>query len=184
MTDLVFLHSDESLWLEGESCTGFLKPYKSQRYAFAALLPAEGTTPEQLAASLDGGTLHGILADRKYEDVATSIPKFKVEYGAELKDLLEDMGMPLAFGQTADFSGLGNSQMGPIHIGSVAHKTFLELDEQGTKAAADTALELEATSCAPEEIREIILDRPFLYMLVDIRENGPFFLGIMNDPAA
>ena len=184
VVSLDFLRRDESLWLEGENCTGFLKPYKNGRYAFAALLPAEGTTPEQLAAFLDGSALHGILADKEQETVFTAIPKFKVQYGVELKELLKDMGMPLAFGQAADFSGLGVSQAGPISIGSVVHRTFLELDEQGTKAAAATAAVPDATSSAPEEIRKVILDRPFLYMLVDTRENVPFFLGIMDDPTA
>lgn len=177
-----FLYSDESRWLEGEGFTGVMKPYRDSRYAFAALLPAEGTTPEQLAAALDGEKLHKALMDCTSEQVTTAIPRFKAEYSVELSETMTDMGMPLAFGPDADFSGLGKSDKGGICIGGLRHKTFLELDEHGTKAAAATAAMPDAAGLPPEECREVILDRPFLYMLVDTQQNVPFFLGIMNDP--
>ena len=180
-----FFHSEEYRLLEGENCMGFMKPYKGERYAFAALLPDEQTTVARLAESLDGTALQHILANGKQEDVIAAIPRLKTEFSTELNRALTELGMPLAFTEEADFSSLGRSEAGPICISRVIHKTFLELGEKGTRAGAATVVEMEATSCAPEEEpREVILDRPFLYMLVDTRENIPFFLGVMNDPAA
>lgn len=176
--------SQESVYLADEYAQGFLKPYKGGRYAFAALLPEEGTTMAEYAATLTGERLEAVLAGARSEMVDTAIPKFESEYSADLGELLATMGMPAAFGpDTADFSGLGTSTGGNIFISRVLHKTYMAVDERGTKAGAATVVEMD-DGCAAEasvEPKRVILDRPFLYLLVDCETSLPLFIGTMMD---
>lgn len=179
-----FMHSEEYAYLSGDNCEGFLKYYNGGRYAFAALLPNEGVTVSELVASLDGGKLMAILNGVKEEGVSASMPKFETEYSAQLADVLSAMGMPRAFDiETAEFKGLGTSIAGNIYISRVIHKTFISVDERGTRAGAATAVECcdEAAMFFEHTIR---LDRPFVYMLIDTETNLPFFIGTLTDPMA
>lgn len=177
-----FLHSEESEYLETEQATGFIKPYKDSRYAFAALLPKEGVSLEQLLDGLDGAALRNLLQNPEQEDVSVSIPKFETSYDTELSKALTDMGMELPFQDGADFTGLGKADDG-ICISRILHKTFLSVDETGTKAAAATVVEM--TKSAVEDIifHSVYLNRPFVYMVIDRETNLPLFLGTMLDPA-
>ncbi|MBQ3590873.1 MAG: hypothetical protein II979_02950, partial [Clostridia bacterium] len=88
-------------------------------------------------------------------------------------------GMTDAFdGTLADFSGLGSSTEGNITISRVLHKTYIAVDGKGTKAAAATAVEA-VTECAmiEPEPKQVYLDRPFVYLLIDCETNLPFFIG-------
>jgi serpin B len=181
-----FMRSQEDVYLEdGDAAVGFLKTYKGGKYAFAALLPKEGTTVSDYAASLDGDRLIRILDSARYTAVETALPKFETSFDTELSTVLKTMGMPTAFdGRTADFTGLGTSTAGNIFISRVLHKTFISVSEQGTKARAATAVEM-VDECAMEyvEPERVILDRPFVYMLVDCETNLPFFIGCLMDAA-
>ncbi len=176
----VFMHSQEYQYLESEHATGFLKYYHNSDYAFAALLPEEGMTVSEYADTLTGETLLELLRHPQDVPVNVSLPKFETECSTELSDVLESMGMTDAFDSSAaDFSGMGSSQDGPLYISKVLHKTFLALDEQGTKAGAATAVEMESGSSSgnPREQKEVILDRPFLYLIIDCTANLPLFIG-------
>ena len=179
-----FLHSGESEYLETAYATGFLRPYKDSRYAFAALLPNQGVSLEQLLADLDGVALRDLLENPKWESVSVSLPKFETSYDTELSQVLKGMGMELPFSEQADFSGLGGTAGDGVHISRVLHKTFLSVDETGTKAAAATAVMMEKAA-APDDLRShlVNLDRPFLYMVIDRETNLPLFIGTMLDPA-
>ena len=175
-----FMNSEERLYLSDGGASGFIKYYSGGKYAFAALLPEKGSTPEEYAKTLDGNKLHGILASPERIKTIVSMPKFETEYQAELSETLSGMGMQNAF-HGADFSGLGSSTEGNISIDKVFHKTFISVNENGTRAGAATAIELVAESAsAPEEYRTVFLDRPFIYMLIDTETLIPFFVGIMN----
>ena len=178
-----YLWSNESKYLETEQATGFLKSYKGGRYAFAALLPQEGVSPAELLNGLSGESLYALLSEPQTEDVEVALPKFEASYDTKLSGVLKDMGMALAFdGERADFSGLGTSTGGNISIGRVLHKTYLSVDETGTKAAAATVVEMKDEAIA-EPGKQVILDRPFVYMIVDTETNLPLFIGTMLDPA-
>ena len=99
-----------------------------------------------------------------------------------LNDSLQRLGMINAFdSEKADFSSMGKYADKNIYISRVIHKTKIEVDEKGTKAGAVTAAEMDTTSAPIEEPKEIILDRPFIYMIVDTEENLPLFIGsLMN----
>ena len=99
-----------------------------------------------------------------------------------MSDLLEKMGMTDAFdGAKADFSGMATSTQGNIYMNRVIHKTFIEVSPVGTKAGAATVVEMN-DECAPwyDEVYEVRLDRPFLYMIIDLENNMPVFIGSVN----
>lgn len=175
------MYGGESRYLEDELATGFIKQYEDGAYAFAAILPNEGVTVEEYLASLTGEGLRAMLDSAKSIAVRTAIPKFETEYSVELSEILSDMGMELPFNEDlADFSGLGTCAQGNIFISRVLHKTFISVGEQGTRAGAATVVEMAPTSAPmPEEMKEVYLNRPFLYLLIDCESGLPFFIGVM-----
>lgn len=177
-----FMYSDEYAYLEDDSAAGVMKNYEGGAYAFVALLPKDGVSLADYAASLTGENLRNLLETVQNVKVDTAIPKFRSEYTGELSELLQSMGITDAFDpDLADFSALGETTNGPLYISQVLHKTFLAVDERGTRAGTATIVEASAGAAAPEEGKTIYLDRPFLYMIVD-RETGlPVFLGTAVD---
>ncbi len=91
------------------------------------------------------------------------------------------MGMPKAFdSNSADFEALGTSDAGNVFINRVIHKTFISVAEQGTKAGAATLVEMtDGCALVEDEPKEVILNRPFVYMLVDCETWTPFFIGTL-----
>lgn len=179
--DADFMYGTENAYLEDEKATGFLKYYADGKTAFAALLPKEGVGLSAYVASLDGGALHALLKAPQTAEVQTAMPKFETSFSVELSSALKAMGMPRAFdGDRAEFAGLGTSTVGNIYIGRVLHETFISVGEQGTKAGAATAVEM-VDECAPVGLKTVILDRPFVYMLIDCDSGIPFFIGTMAD---
>lgn len=182
--DAKLMYATEQLYLEDENATGFIKPYADSKYAFVALLPKEGLRVQDYVKGLTGEKLNTLLANPKQATVHTALPKFTSEYSLEMSSLLQMMGIKDAFNpNTADFSGMGSLKDGNLFISRVLHKTFIAVDERGTKAGAATVIETRNTSALIEESREVILDRPFVYMIVDLEENLPLFIGGLMDMA-
>ena len=183
--DVEMMHADEYKYLSDDLATGFIKYYEGRKYAFAALLPNEDVTVQQYVDSLTGSHLRKMLADPEEIQVFTCIPKFESEYDIEMSEVLQEMGMTDAFDwHIADFSKLGTYNVDGMNIciNRVLHKTFISVAEQGTKAGAATAVEMVAEGAAEiQEYREVILDRPFVYILIDCETNLPFFIGTMMD---
>lgn len=175
-----FMHSEEYQYLEDGQASGFLKYYADQKYAFAALLPGKGTDIQDYAASLTGKKLHDLLSNPQDITVYASLPKFTSQYSAKLKPVLKTLGMTDAFSpEMADFSGLGSHTDGNIYINEVFHKTFIAVDERGTKAGAATMVEMMAETSLLET-KTVTLNRPFVYMLVDCATNVPVFMGVVK----
>lgn len=174
-----FLHSVEESYFELAGAEGFVRPYAGERYVFAGLLPAEGSTPEELLQALDGEALLNALGEPQTEEVHVAIPKLTITSDSmQLKEPLRAMGMELAFTDAADFSRLAEE---PLKIDSVQHKVWLRLDEQGTQAAAVTSLDMESAAAADmEEPKTIALTRPFLCVIFDRETESIVFLGIVN----
>lgn len=177
-TTVTMMYGDDGDYLSGEGFTGFLKPYRGRRYAFAALLPDEGSDAAALLSSLDGEAWLQLCAERQTCPIITGLPQFSADFERELRDDLTALGMTDAFDpEKADFSLLGKSVYGNLFISSVRHKTHIEVDQMGTKAAAVTSIILEAGSAAPTELKRVILDRPFVYAILDLETGLPVFLG-------
>lgn len=176
------MYSTERKYIEDENATGFIKYYKG-KYAFVALLPNEGVSLSDYISSLSGDRLSEMLSSPLNCTVKTSMPKFKTEYCTDLSDILYGMGMTDAFDVfNADFSRLGSYEGQNIYIGSVIHKTYIEIAERGTKAGAVTVVGIkDGSAVPPEEYKEVYLDRPFVYMIIDTDNNIPLFIGSMTD---
>ena len=110
------------------------------------------------------------------------MPRFKLEYGAELKEPLQTMGMKLPFSHNADFSGMSPS---PLCLSAVKHKSFVEVNEEGTEAAAATIATMKATSVRRENRPfQMVVDRPFLFVIADQVTKAILFLGVVFEPAS
>ena len=179
------MYSSENDYYKGNGYTGFAKYYDGAGYKFVAILPDEGVSLDDFVASLDGEKLSSVLSRVVHTKVNAGLPKFSYDYSASLKARLQDMGMVNAFVSDtsrpdfADFSGM--SEDTPLFIGDVIHKTFIEVCEAGTRAAAVTVVEVMGATAIMEPPKEVILDRPFLYMIVDCETELPIFIGTVNE---
>ena len=170
-------------YLEDGSAVGFIKSYEGGRYAFAAILPNEDITLEEYVEGLTAEVLYEMLTGCEHYETVTALPKFSYDYDIELSTPLKQLGMSDAFSDgNADFSRMGTYPGGNIYISRVLHKTFIAVDELGTKAGAATVVEMsgESASVEPVEVKHVILDRPFLYMIIDCETNIPLFMGTVT----
>ncbi len=173
-----FMNSTESKFLSDASgATGFIKPYSGNKYSFAAVLPPENTNVYSYAASLSGTDFLALIANSQQAVVNASMPKFSYECSFTLNDALTALGIKSAF-SNADFSKLGTSPLGNIFISEVNHKTYIRVDEKGTKAGAATSVGISVESADPAGIKNVKLDRPFLYSIIDNATNLPIFIGV------
>ena len=178
-----YLDSHETIYLSGNNVSGFLKPYDGGKYAFVALVPDEGVTLADYLRNLTGEHLYQLITDHHYADVQASIPKFTARSELEMEEPLRAAGISDLFDvSAADLRGLGSAPNGnTLYVNSVLHKTYLELDENGTKAAAATSLDINAGAAPPsEDVKTVTLDRPFLYMVVDTHACVPLFMGTVT----
>ncbi len=187
------MYSEEYSYIEDENAVGFIKPYK-EGYSFVALLPNEGMSTKEYINTLSGGHFLDMLANAGMDgidELHISLPKFEAEYEAELSDKLQNMGMTDAFdGEKADFSGIGkieaNGSDTNLLIGGIYHKTYIAVDELGTKAGAVTTDYATADTAEPIEPPKIVyvnLNRPFVYAIVENETNVPIFIGVVNSVA-
>ena len=177
-----FLYSEEDLYWEDDLSTGVMKYYKGDVYAFVGLLPKEGITLAEYVDSLSGEKVREIITGFQSADVNTKLPKFQSETTAELIPVLQNMGMTHVFDPAlSDLSGIGSTATEVLYINEVLHKTFINVDEKGTQAGAATIVEVGESAEAPREVKEVHLDQPFLYMIVDTRKNVPLFIGTLTD---
>lgn len=184
--DVEMMHSSEYEYIEDENVSGFLKPYSGYSYAFVALLPKEGIPLTEYVNSLTGEHLHHLLTTVEECPITAGIPKFETEFSIDLIPPLQTLGIHDAFDKDlANFSGMGSfdSPWERLYINSILHKSFFSIGEKGTKAGVSTIIGMEksASSINPEEAKEVILDRPFLYMIVDYENRFPIFIGTADD---
>ena len=185
------MYSEEYSYIEDENAVGFIKPYKDG-YSFVALLPNEGMSTKEYIDTLSGGYFLDMLANAGMDGIdilEVELPKFEAEYEAELSDKLQNMGMTNAIdGEKADFSGIAKLEAGDnngnLIISGVHHKTYIKVDELGTKAAASSDAALLTTSDdGGLTIVYVNLNRPFVYAIVENETNVPIFIGVVNSVA-
>lgn len=185
--DVTMMSSDEYIYLqelneEGEIITeGFIKNYMDRKYSFAALLPPQHININDFINELTGERLMNILENQRNTSLSIVMPKFTHDYEINLNEVLKGLGMTTAFdSDNANFSKMGTSNLGNIYIGEVIHKTFIEVSELGTKAGAVTSVGMKAESSEPTGYR-VVLDRPFVYMILDNETNLPIFIGVVME---
>ena len=180
---VTMLHSEENTLLKGDGVKGFVRPYDGGKYAFVGILPDENVDLNDYVNSLTGESWLEMYENRTEEKVIAEIPEFSTDYDTYLNFPLQNMGLKDAFTEGADFSNMAQTSSGVLYIGNVIHKTHIEVDREGTKAAAVTAIEMtdECIMEPDEEIPEyIVLDRPFLYAIVESDTGLPIFMGTLN----
>ena len=171
-------------YLELKGGKGFAKYYGKDymrgEIAFVGLLPPENMDVDAYVQSLDAESFLNSWNNRKNTRVDLTLPKFKYDYGTEMGDILQDMGIKTAFTDDADFSRMADPtpETPALKISKVLHKTHIELDENGTKAAAATAVVMEkATAIFGDDPIKLNFNRPFVYALVDTTTGVPLFIG-------
>jgi serpin B len=171
-------------------------PYKGRQLSMLVVLPKKqggllsllrGRMTDGLAALerkwVAQGTYQQVTASLHSEDVIVSLPRFKMETEFLLKPVLCDLHAELAFSDEADFRGIGDE---PLKISEVVHKAFVEVNEEGTEAAAATAVLMPrcaglAGPTSPPRVFKA--DHPFLFFIRDRKTNAVLFSGRVLDPA-
>ncbi len=149
-------------------------PYGNGRFAMALFLPEEGCSTDAFIGGWTETAWRGWRDDFVRREMDLYLPKFKVEYKITLSDALKALGMAAAFDGRADFSRITGS-VGP-YISDVYHKSFVEVDEKGTEAAAVTVVEIRETSAGPDE-GTIRFDRPFAFAIYEKTSGTMLFMG-------
>jgi serpin B len=152
--------------------------YSGQKLAMLVLLPDQGALG-QVEKDLDDAQLERLLAGMKSTYTEVSLPKFKIESSFQLKTALQELGIATAFSSESDFSGI-SSESG-FALSEVLHKTFVDVNERGTEAAAVTMPMLFGSSL-PKKIPEFKADRPFLFVIRDLPTKTTLFMGRVVDP--
>ncbi|MCX6912077.1 MAG: serpin family protein, partial [Verrucomicrobia bacterium] len=155
-------------------------PYEGCALAMYVFLPDVGSSPEKLIGIMNGGNWQRVTEPGFNEREGTFVsPKFKFEYGVDLEQPLEALGMRAAFGK-ADFLGISDR---PLFVSAVRQKAFVEVNEEGTEAAAATWMNLsEGIDMNPPKPFQMIVDRPFLFLIEDLQTRTVLFMGVVFDP--
>ena len=156
-------------------------PYGDRKFSMMVILPKASTSIDQFASTLTQDRWDNIVAQLDSSKVILSLPKFNLEYKKSLKDELQNMGMGIAFSDFADFTRI--SQIGGLSISDVLHKTFVEVNEEGTEAAAVTVISIKNTSMIQEPPTPIMrIDRPFIFAIREHSSGTILFIGKIVNP--
>ncbi len=157
-------------------------PYGSGDYSMLVLLPTTTSSASQFAA-FNQTEVNNIIGGLSSQDVQLTLPKFKVEYSTSLKNVLTQMGMGIAFTANADFTKINPT--GHLAISDVIHKTYIDVNENGTEAAAVTVV-VVVTTVVAEPIHgpiNVDVNRPFLFLIKENHDNTILFLGAITQPS-
>ena len=154
-------------------------PYGQEKFSMYIVLPDEGEDLDGIIGELDGTSWKELMGELGDNKVMLKMPKYKMEYGVKvLNDVLTDLGMGIAFGPEADFSNINPG----IFISRVMHKAVIEVNEEGSEAAAATVVEMLESAMPVDEIVEFIVDRPFFFVIADDRSRAVLFMGKVVEP--
>ena len=177
------MYSTETYYFESGDAVGFLKPYEGYEYGFLAILPDADVTVEEYLQNMTGDSYREFYnsVSRDY-DVYTAMPKFSFDYTVTLNDALQNLGVVDAFDpEAADFTGIAELDNRNLFINMVLHKTYIEVGQYETRAAAVTGVAVATASMPiPRDIKEVYLDRPFIYAIVEIESGTPIFIGTLQ----
>jgi serpin B len=160
-------------------------PYSVSSLAMVVVLPDAVGGVDKLAVDLDAAALTALFADMTpWQHVDLALPRFKASFKAEIGTLFKQAGMHRAFdAQLADFSGMTGQPpvRAPLAISGVVHRAVIDVTEEGTEAAAATAVHMMAAS-APARVEPFVVDRPFLFYIADDATGAILFEGRISDP--
>jgi len=166
-------------YAEGDGYQAVELPYDGGELSMVLLLPQAGQF-EAFEDSLDAQQVDGVIARLEHRQVTLAMPRFEFESDFSLRKTLVALGMPVTFSGEADFSGMTGNR--DLFIADVIHKAFISLDEAGTEAAAATAVVMP-TAMPPEELVEVTVNRPFIFLIHDIETGSILFVGRVVNPS-
>jgi len=155
-------------------------PYVDEALSMVVLLPKAVDGIERLEAALNSENLAGWLDGLGKQEVKVTIPKFKMTSKFDLKQVLVRMGMRDAFTRAADFSGMTSNR--ELFISAVIHQAYVDVNEEGTEAAAATGVVMKMTSMRPDRTPVFRADHPFIFMIRDNHSGSILFLGRVMNP--
>lgn len=183
--DADMLTGTEDAFFESDKATGFIKYYEGEEYAFVVILPKdEKAEANDFMKNFSYDDYSKFISSRSDTNVRTVMPEFKADYGQLVNDTVRKLGVTDAFiKEKADFSGIADTSNGNFYISKIIHKTHIEVDRKGTKAAAATAVTVKTESIAEpvREYKEVVCDRPYCYAIVDTVSMNPIFIGTVNN---
>jgi len=165
-------------YAEGEGYQAVELPYDGRALAMVVLLPRPGEF-ERFEGALDAARVEQTIESLEDRQVALTMPRFECESEFSLQEALATLGMPVAFSDQADFSGMTGSR--GLYIDAVVHKAFVSVDEAGTEAAAVTVVEM-MVSALPEGLVQVTVDRPFVFLIRDLETGAVLFVGRVVNP--
>jgi serpin B len=154
-------------------------PYDGEELSMVILLP-DADRFEEFESTLDAEAVEAAVQDLTPYQVNLTMPRFTFEWDTSLKEVLSALGMSIAFGAEADFSGM--NELGGLFISDVIHKAFVAVDEEGTEAAAATAVIIDL-GAAPMPEAVVTIDRPFIFLIRDIETGAILFVGRVVNPS-
>lgn len=168
---------------EGSDFQAVSLPYAAGRVSMYIFLPAKGTSLAEFQKKLTATTWEAWMKEFRETPGDIAVPRFKIEYEIGLNDALKALGMGVAFDpDRANFTGIVQGAENAF-ISRVKHKTFAEVNEEGTEAAAATSVEMSVTSAMrPQKSFRMIIDRPFFCTIRDNKTGTVLFMGSINDP--
>jgi len=182
---LPMMHSSGKFqYLENELFQAVELPYGGGRYQALIFLPKPAVKLAQLRSNISSENWTQWLQSFSTKSGALQLPRYKMEFGSSLKQVLAQLGFGNMFSGAADFSGM-NTPPPALYVADVIHKTTLSVDEEGTVATAVTGAIFAARAMRREEPPfQMIVDRPFIFAIQDTATNLPLFLGAVYDPDA
>jgi len=166
---------------ETDSLQSLEMPYAGRDISMVVLLPKQKDGLKQLEESLDAAQMNAGLDQAAIREVHVFIPKFKLTQEFDLSKTLAAMGMSDGFSASADFSGMDGKR--DLYISTVVHKAFVEVDEQGTEAAAATGVAIRSEAVLrPQPVPTFRADRPFLFLIRDTHSGSILFIGRVTNP--
>jgi serine protease inhibitor len=158
-------------------------PYGSGRVSMYIFLPEQRSSLRAFRRELSHKSWDAWLRHFRQAEGTIVLPRFKLVYEATLNDALKALGMGIAFdGRRADFSGMIADGKPSANIDEVKHKTFVEVNEEGTEAAAATSIGMVRMTMAPQRNFSMIVDRPFFCAIRDNQTGALLFMGAIIDP--
>jgi len=167
-------------YTDGEGYQAVELLYDGDELSMVILLPASGNF-QAFEEGLEAQKVSDIISDLQLAQVTLTMPRFEFDSEFSLKDTLAEMGMPVAFSEAADFSGMTGTR--DLCISAVLHKAFVSVDEAGTEAAAATAVIVGETA-VPGQSVEVTVNRPFIFLIRDIETGSILFVGRVLNPGA
>ena len=174
-------HKNEHLYFSNSSFQACDLPYGNESFRMMIILPTADTDIDSLIQQLDATVWNNWMGQFVKTEINLYLPKFKLEYGQSLNKTLSNLGMSIAFDPyNANFTRINPDYQ--MYISNVKHKTYIDVNEEGTEAAAVTSVEITLTAFPGDGIPTMRINRPFIFAIHEIQSGSILFMGKIIKP--